>query len=249
MRFTTDGTSKGSLAAGTLQSGGLLSPDELALSAICGQTGRLFLMVVRRQGRVVLELVRAIAIDPEPSVADVPVAVHPATPRCISRDFCGGCGHKLEPNWTFCTVCGRKLLPQPRAHAAPNGGARGGVSGDPGVSFQELTMSARIDIGSLYRGCPYCSALGYFRCGKCRLFSCWNSYNDKLHLDHSDVWCAACQLWRCTSKRDETDDSLSELTAYAAHEKRVNLPNRIAPGSARRDQLNRPPSIRGYLGW
>ena len=64
MRFTTDGTSKGSLAAGTLQSRVLLSPDELALPAICGQTGKAFLMVARRQGRWVLELIRAVRLPP-----------------------------------------------------------------------------------------------------------------------------------------------------------------------------------------
>jgi len=122
------------------------------------------------------------------------------------------------------------------------------MSEDPAVFFQALTMRARIDIGSFYPGCPYCRSRGYFRCDKCELLSCWNSYNGRSHFDHTDVWCAACRLWRCTSKRDENDDSLSELTAYAAHEKRVSLPSRIAPGSARRDQINQPTSIRGYLG-
>jgi hypothetical protein len=73
MRSTNDGTSKGSLAEGTPQSGGLLSPDELALPAICGQTGKAFLMVGRRQGRWVLELIRAVAIAPVPSVTGMPV--------------------------------------------------------------------------------------------------------------------------------------------------------------------------------
>jgi hypothetical protein len=243
MRFTTDGTSKGSLAAGTLQSRVLLSPDELALPAICGQTGKAFLMVARRQGRWVLELIRAVAIAPVPSVTVMPVAVHLATSDRTPRNFCGGCGRKLDPTWAFCRVCGRKLAPQPQAHAAPSGA----ISEDPAVSFQTLNMSARIQIGSLYDGCPYCRATGYFHCS-CGMFSCWNEHNRKPHLDHTDVWCAACELWRCTSKSDESDESLSELTAYAAHEKRVNLSSRIAPGSARRDQINRPTSIRGYLG-
>jgi hypothetical protein len=247
MRSTNDGTSKGSLAEGTPQSGGLLSPDELALPAICGQTGKAFLMVGRRQGRWVLELIRAVAIAPVPSVTGMPVAVRLATSACTTRNFCSGCGRKLDPTWTFCSVCGRKLLPQPQAPAAPSGGAGGAISGDPAVSFQALNMSARIQIGGGYDGCPYCRAMGYFHCG-CGMFSCWNEHNRKPHLDHTDVWCAACELWRCTSKSHESDDSLSELTAYAAHEKRVNLSSRIAPGSARRDQINRPTSIRGYLG-
>jgi len=248
MRSTNDGTSKGSLAEGTLQSGGLLSPDELALPAICGQAGKPFLMVGRRQGRVALELIRAVAIEPVPSVTGMPVAVHLATSACTPRNFCSVCGRKLDPTWTFCRVCGKRLLPQPQTHAAPSGGAGGVISEDPAVSFQALNMRARIDIGSFYPGCPYCRSRGYFRCDKCELLSCWNSYNGRSHFDHTDVWCAACRLWRCTSRRDENDDSMSELTAYAAHEKRVNLPSRIAPGSARRDQINRPTSIRGYLG-
>jgi len=246
MRSTNDGTFKGSLAEGTPQSGGLLSSDELALPAICGRTGKPFLMVVRRQ-RAVLEIIRAIAIDSASPVTGVPAAVHPATLSCPPRSFCSGCGHRLEPAWTFCTGCGEKLLPRPQAHAASSGGAGGGRPDDPAASFQKLTMRARIEIGSPYDGCPHCRATGYFHCG-CGMFSCWNSYNDKPHLDHTDVWCAACRLWRCTSKRDKNDDLLSELTAYAAHEKRVDLPSRIAPGSARRDQTNRPTSIRGYLG-
>jgi len=247
MRSTNDGTSKGSLAEGTLQSGGVLSPDELALPAICGQTGKAFLMVGRRQGRWVLELIRAVAIAPVPSVTGMPVAVRLATSACTTRNFCSGCGRKLDPTWTFCSVCGRKLLPQPQAPAAPSGRAGRGMSEDPAVSFQTLTMRARIDIGRLYPGCPYCRARGYFHCNNCELSSCWNSYNGRSHFDHTDVWCAACELWKCTLKRDKNYDSLSELTAYAAHKKTVELTSRITPGSTRRSQIDRSTSIRGYL--
>ncbi len=246
MRLTTDSTYKGSLAGGTLQSGGLLSPDELALPAICGQSGKAFLMVGRRQGRWVLELIRAVAIAPVPSVTGMPVAVRLATSACTTRNFCSGCGRKSDPTWTFCTVCGRKLLPQPQAPAAPSGGAVGAISGDPAVSFQALNMSARIQIGGRYDGCPYCRAAGYFHCG-CGMFSCWNEHNRKPHLDHTDVWCAACQLWRCTSNSDEGDDSLSELTAYAECENRVDQRSRIGLESKRRDEISRNSSIRGYL--
>jgi len=246
MRSTNDGTFQGS-PTGETQSGGLLLPDELALPAICGQTGKPFLMVVRRQVHGVLELIRAVAIEPAPSVTGEPVSVRPATPTLTSWKFCIGCGHKLEPTWSFCTGCGKKLLPQSHATAAGSSGAGGGMSEDRDSSFQSVTLSGRIEIGSLYHGCPHCHARGYFRCGKCRLFSCWNSYNDKPHLDHKDVWCAACRLWRCTSKKAGNDDSLSELTAYAAHEKTVKLTRGIASGSARRAQIDRPTSIRGYL--
>ena len=247
MRSTNDGTSKGSLAARTLQSGGLLSLDELALPAICGQTGKAFLMVGRRQGHGVLELIRAVAIEPAPSVRGVPVPVHLATPTYTPRDSCSGCGYKLEATWTFCRGCGKKLLSHPRAYAAPSGGAGRRMSEDPAVSFQTLTMRARIDISSLYPGCPYCRARGYFHCNNCQLSSCWNSYNGRPHFDHTDVWCAACELWKCTSKRDENSDSLSELAAYAAHKKTVELASRITPGSTRRDQIDRSTSMRGYL--
>jgi hypothetical protein len=246
MRLATDGTHKGSPTEGTLQSGGLLSPDELALPAICGQTGKAFLMVARRQGRGVLELTRAIALEAVPSVTGMPVAVHLATPASTPRSSCSVCGRKLDPTWTFCSVCGRKLLPQPQAHAAPSRGAAGSIPKDPGASFQALNMSARIQIGSLYDGCPCCRATGYFHCG-CGIFSCWNEHNRKPHLDHTDVWCAACQLWICTSNSDESDEALSELTAYAERENSVDQRSRIGLESKRRDEIGRTSSIKGYL--
>jgi len=244
MRSINNGSFKGSPTAGPLRSGGLLSRDELALPAVCGQTGKPFVMVVRRQGRGVLELIRAIAIDPAPSVSGVPV--HLATPTHTPWNFCSGCGLKLFPAWNFCRECGKKLLSHPDAHAAPSGSAGGGMPEDPAAPFQALNMSARIHIGSLYDGCPYCHAEGYFRCG-CRTFSCWDSYNEKPHLDHTDVWCAGCQSWRCTSDEDEGDDSLSELTAFSARGSTVDLQSRIAPGPTRRDQINRSIPVRGYL--
>jgi hypothetical protein len=248
VKSTNDGTLRESPAAGAPQSEGLLSRDELALTAVCGQTGKPFLMVVRRQGRTVLELIRAVAIGPAPSAGRVPVPVQLATPACVPRNFCSGCGHKLEPAWTFCRRCGKKVLPQPDAHAAQGGGADGRTSENPAAPFQALNMSAKIHIGSSYDGCPYCRATGYFRCGRCRMFSCWDSYNKRPHLDHADVWCEACRSWRCTSKKGEDDNSLSELTAYAAGGNTVDLRNSPAPGSARQDRIiGRPTSIRAYL--
>ena len=220
MRSTNNGAFSGTSTARPAQSGGLLSPDELALPAVCGQTGKPFLMVVRRQGRGVLELIRAVVIEPAPSVSGVPVRHADPPPRAQTR------------------VPGR---------AALSSGASGGMSEHPDPSFQALNMSAKIHIGSLYDGCPYCRADGYFRCGGCRMFSCWNSYNEKPHLDHTDVWCAACRSWRCTSDEGEDDDSLSELTAYAARENTVDLRSPIASGSTRQDQISPATSIRGYL--
>lgn len=220
MRSTNNGAFNGSSNARPAQSGGLLSPDELALPAVCGQTGKPFVMVVRRQGRGVLELIRAVVIEPSPSVSGVPVRRADPPPRTQTR----------APS-----------------RAALNGGAGGGMSEDRDVSFQALNMSGRIHIGSLYDGCPHCCARGYFRCSKCELFSCWSRHNRKPHLDHIDLWCAACRLWRCFSDDDDDDDSWSELTAYAARENKVDLQSRLAPESTRRDQINRATSIRGYL--
>lgn len=222
-----------------------LETDELALPAVCGQTGEPFVMVGRRQGRVGLELVRAIAIAPAPSVTGVPVTVHIATPTCTPWKFCSGCGHKLEPAWNFCKRCGWKVLPQPDSHAAPTGGFGRRMSEDPAISFQALTMNAKIDIGSLYNGCPFCHARGYFHCA-CGMFSCWSRHNRKPHLDHTDIWCEACRLWKCTSDEDD-DDSLSEVTAYSAREETIALRSRIALGSTDRGQINRSTGIRGYL--
>jgi hypothetical protein len=74
VKSTNDGTLRESPAAGAPQSEGLLSRDELALTAVCGQTGKPFLMVVRRQGSTVLELIRAVAIGPAPSAGRVPAS-------------------------------------------------------------------------------------------------------------------------------------------------------------------------------
>ena len=220
MRSTNNGAFNGSSTARPAQSGGLLSPDELALPAVCGQTGKPFLMVVRRQGRGVLELIRAVVIEPTPSVSGVPVRRADPPPRAQTR------------------VPGRTAL---------NTGAEGGMAEHPDASYQALNMSARVHIGSLYDGCPHCCATGYFHCSKCGLFSCWNRHNRKLHLDHTDIWCAGCQSWKCTSARGEDNDSLSELTAYAARGNTVDVQSRIALGSTMRDRINRSTSIRGYL--
>jgi predicted RNA-binding Zn-ribbon protein involved in translation (DUF1610 family) len=245
MRSINNGTFKGSPTAGPLRSGGLLSRDELALPAVCGQTGKPFVMVVRRQGRGMLELIRAVAIDPAPSVSGVPV--HLATPTHTPWNFCSGCGHKLEPAGNFCRECGKKLLSHPDAHAAPSGSAGEGMSEDPTVAFQALNVSANVEVGSRYDGCPHCGSRGYFHCSECRLSSCWNKHNQRTHLDHTDIWCAGCRAWKCTSDEAEDDDSLSDLTAYAARESKVALPSRSALGSATREQINRSTSIRGYL--
>jgi hypothetical protein len=245
MRSAHDGMFKGSPTAGPLESKGLLSRDELALPAVCGQTGKPLVMVVRRQGPGVLELIRAVVLEPAHPARGVASPAHFATPTDPPWNFCSGCGHKLQTSWNFCGGCGKKLLPQPDAHAAPGGAACGGMSKDSAASFQPLTMSANIVIGSLYDGCPYCRATGYFHCG-CGMFSCWNQHNSKPHLDHTDIWCGACQSWKCTSEEADGDDSLSTLTAYSARENTVEFKSRIVLGSTR-DQINRSTSIRGYL--
>ena len=219
MRSTNTGAFNGRSTARPVQSGGLLSPDELALPAVCGQTGKPFLMVVRRQGRGLLELIRAVVIEPAPSVNGVPVRRADAPPRTQTH------------------------VP---SRAALNSGAGGRISEDPAISFQALTVRAKIDIGGLYDGCPYCGARGYFHCSKCGLFSCWSRHNRKPHLDHTDIWCGACQSWRCTSEAED-DDSLGQLTAYSVRGNAVDLQSRVTPGAATRHQIERSASIRGYL--
>lgn len=217
--------------------------DELALPAVCGQTGKPFLMVVRRRGPGLLELIRAVVIEPAPSAGGVPV--RRATPADPPWTFCSRCGHELRTTWNFCNGCGKKVFPQPDAHATSSSGENYGISLDPAVSFQPFTIRARIDIGSFYGGCPYCRATGYFHCG-CGLFSCWNRHNGRPHLDHTDIWCAACRSWKCTSDEAEGVDSLSTLTAYSACQNTVGPQSRIVLGSIR-DQISRSSSIRGYL--
>ena len=195
-----------------------LGIDELALPAVCGQTGKPLLMVIGRQGRGVLELIRAVAIEPSPSAKSVPA-------------------HRTDPPlWAQAPV---------PSNATSNGGAGRGMAEAPAPYFQALTVNAKVDIGSLYEGCPYCRATGYFHCG-CGMFSCWNRHNLKPHLDHTDIWCAACRSWKCTSDEAEGDDSLSTLTAYSTRENTVELQSRIVRGTPR-DQISRSTSIRGYL--
>ena len=192
--------------------------DELALPAVCGQTGKPFLIVVRRRGPGLLELIRAVVIEDAPSVSSVAIRPSDPPPRTHTR------------------------VPSP---VSLSNGTGGGIPEDPDISFQALTMSVRINIGNLYDGCPYCRARGYFHCarGDCGMFSCWTRHNKKPHFDHTDVWCAACQSWRCTSD----DDSLSELKAYAARENGLTPRSRIALGSTTRDQINCSTPIKGYL--
>src|ERR1035438_8990214 len=137
--------------------------DELALPAVCGQTGRPFLMVVRRRGPTLLELIRAVVIEGAPSVRGMAVRRTDPPPQTQGRG---------------------------PSRAALGNGAGGGMPEDPDISFQALTMSVRINIGTLYDGCPYCRARGYFYCarGDCGMFSCWNRHNKKPHFDHTDVW-------------------------------------------------------------
>lgn len=196
-------------------SGRFLSVDELALPAVCGQTGKPFLMVARWRGPGALELVRVIAMGPAPSVCGVPVPRERSGPRMRSP--------------------------------APNRAAVEGRPEDAAVSCQTLKMSVRIHIGRLYDGCPYCRASGYFHCSDCAMFSCWNRYNARPHFHHTDVWCEACQSWKCTSDEDEGDNSATELTAFAERMNTVDLPSRIAPGSTAPHQIDRSTSIRAYL--
>jgi hypothetical protein len=158
----------------------LLDPNELALPAICGQTGKLFVLVAERRSRTLLEILRAVPIEGEPSSASVLVVRSEKQLQTRSR------------------------LP---THALPS------IPHDRNTLFQQRAMSAAIEIGGRYDGCPYCRARGYFRCGNCELFSCWTKYNSRLHGDHDDVWCAGCRSWRCTSD-DGPPDSLTDLTAY-----------------------------------
>jgi hypothetical protein len=190
----------------------------MALPAVCGQTGKPLLMVVRPHGRAILELIRAVAIAARPPVAGLPVR------------------RSGPPHPTQCCVPN---------NATPSRATGGAISEE--VSFQPLNIRARIHISDLYDGCPYCRARGYFHCCYCGLFSCWNSHNQRTHFDHTDIWCEACQLWRCTSQNDD-DNSLTEVTAYAARGNTIDPRSRIYPGSTRRDRIDRSTSIRGYLG-
>src|ERR1051325_5752007 len=120
-----------------VESASLLSSDELALPAICGQTGCLFVMVARRQSGKVLEIVRAVPIKAEGAVG-VQVCHPDRRPQKQSRAV-------VSP-----TNPGTWANPEPHATA-----------------FQHLALNARVEIGSRYDGCPYCRARGYFRCSRC----------------------------------------------------------------------------------
>ena len=210
MRSTDDRAFIGSTPAGAGQSRKFLSVDELALPAVCGQTSKPFLMVVRRIGHGAVELVRAVVIGPSPSIGGLP-------------------GLRADSGF------------QTQSRTAEDGSAR------PDISFQALNMKVKIQFGRLYEGCPYCRASGYFHCTDCAVFSCWDRYNSRPHLDHSDVWCAACQAWKCTPDGDEGDSSTTQLIAFACRENTVDLSSRIVPGPNAPHQVDRSTSIRAYL--
>ncbi len=194
----------------------LLSTEELALPAVCGQTGKPFLMVARRSGRASLELVRSVAIG-------------------FAESISSGLVRSTENRATY-----------PRSnHGDANGEMNQGTATHRNLSFRELKMSAEIDIGSDYEGCPYCHASGYFHCSKCEMFSCWESHNERPHLDHTDVWCQACLAWRCTSDDGDGDKS-SEVIGFALCNSPA-LQKRSAGGAADARQIQREASIRGYL--
>ena len=197
-----------------------VSCDELAVPAICGQTGGLFLMVLRRRGPGRLELFRTIVAEGAQTVNRTPL--------------CRADAHTRVP-----TRATNSAMPLNRTEA----GVRTEYPPDP--AFQPLTLRARIKIDAHYAGCPFCGATGYFNCSGdgCGMFSCWNPYNAKPHNDHEDVWCEGCQEWKCTSD----GDSESELKAFAACENR-SAPQRLGVAEATsRVQLHRSDAIRGYL--
>jgi len=202
------------------QSGRLLAADEMALPAVCGQTGKQFVMVVRRQARGVLELIRAVPVEEAQWVSSLQKPHPDLRPRVQSR------------------------LP---SRPAPSGGPSEGPSEDPAASFDALTMSATINISSAYDGCPYCRARGYFHCLNCALFSCLSTYNRKPHTDHSDIWCAGCRSWRCTSNEEGDDDSSIDLTAYTQRERPASRQNRSIAESTPQNRITRLDSVKGYL--
>ena len=194
-----------------------IETGEIALPAVCGQTGKPLLMVVRPHGRTVLELIRAVAIAARSSVSGLPVSrsdqPHPTHDRVPNR----GAFNRAE---------GKEI--------------------SEGKRFQQLKVRAKVDFSDFYEGCPYCGALGFFHCSSCGLFSCWTSHNQRTHFDHSDIWCEGCRRWRCSSRKDD-DDSLTEVMGYAASEGAVDQRSHIEPGSTRRDRIDRLTTVRGYL--
>src|ERR1039458_7115556 len=81
MRERNDGQLNGSPITAEALSRDMMSHNELAIPAVCGQTGKPFLMVIRRRGRGVLELIRAVVIEPSPAVSGVPVRRADPPPR------------------------------------------------------------------------------------------------------------------------------------------------------------------------
>lgn len=160
------------------QAGRLLAADELGLPAVCGQTGRPFVMVVRRLTTDVLALIRAVPVGGASSKCGVPVRRPDAAVQASAQS------------------------------RLPRSGAIGGTFSNPMVAFQAFCMNARLDIADCYEGCPYCGETSYFACRNCRLFSCLNKHNGKPHRNHKDIWCEGCWSWRCTCDAGDGDHSI-----------------------------------------
>jgi len=205
-----------SSAFNTGPSGLSLSANELALPAVCAKTGKLFVMVGRRHDDRVLEIIRAVPIGFGLSVSGV--QEYRAT-QAPTRSSIGG--------RSSAAPTGPELEPRRR-------------------TFDELSMSAVVEIASSYDGCPHCRATGYFICSNCNLFVCWNEYNAKAHDDHTDVWCAGCASWRCTSDNGEEEQPV-DFTAYVKNEVEVSEQMRSVGAAVSHQQISWSASIKGVI--
>jgi hypothetical protein len=98
-------------SSGRKQPGQFLSSYELALPAICGQTGKLFVMVAERQSRGTLELVRAVPCQAAPSESVVAMWHQNRQPQAGTHAgaFCGikvNATLEIADSYDGCPYCG-----------------------------------------------------------------------------------------------------------------------------------------------
>jgi len=98
----------------------VLRPDEMALPAICGQTGHLFVMVAQKRSGTELEILRFFAMpgkdldsikhptftaNAAPGLRQTPCRELAMTAIVETSPFYGGCPHCHEKNYFFCSRC------------------------------------------------------------------------------------------------------------------------------------------------
>ena len=113
----------------------------------------------------------------------------------------------------------------------------GEMAAAPGERYARVQVDGPTVIGSEYAGCARCHDRGFFRCGKCRAYSCRSSWSR--HGDHKDALCGKCNWWQCLGAR--VAGPIRNLEGYAASARIADLGVEMQPEIDRPRQASLPP--------